>query len=166
MMRGATPGELDGTNRGDLSIGKVRILRFQSDDQLTHGNRKGAVMILSLLFGGPEEANNAVSIEGISSSTQAPFRQTRFLCPFCWWNTKKGDGANPFIQALFWCSTPLLDEMVVVCSLPMLSLGLWHTYNSRDRGKGDEAGRILYQLDDFADMLREKLDHDNDLLRT
>jgi hypothetical protein len=35
-----------------------------------------------------------------------------------------------------------------------------------DRGKGDEAGRILYQLDDFADMLQEKLDHDNDLLRT
>jgi len=63
MMRGTTPGELDGTNRGDLSIRKVCILGFEIDDQLTHGDRKGAVMILSLRFGGPEEADYAMCIK-------------------------------------------------------------------------------------------------------
>jgi hypothetical protein len=36
----------------------------------------------------------------------------------------------------------------------------------QDGGKGDETGGILCQLDDLADMLLEKPDHDNDLLRT
>jgi len=125
-MRRTTPGELDGANRSDLSISKVRILRFEIDDQLTHSDRKRAVMILSLRFGGPEEANDAVRIKGISGPTQAPFRQARFLCPFCWWNTKKYDRANSLIQALFWCLTPLLEQMIVVRSLPTFSLGLWH----------------------------------------
>jgi hypothetical protein len=34
----------------------------------------------------------------------------------------------------------------------------------RERGKGNETGRILCPLDDLADMLQEKLDHDNNLL--
>jgi len=54
------------------------------DDQLTHGDRKGAVMILSLCFGGPEEADYAMCIKGIAGSTQTPFRQAGFLRPFCW----------------------------------------------------------------------------------
>ena len=33
-------------------------------------------------------------------------------------------------------------------------------------GKGDRTKSILYQLDDLRDMLREKLAHDKNLLRT
>ncbi len=83
-------------------------------------------MILSLFFGGPEETNDAMRIEGVSRSTQAPFRQTGLLRSFCWRNAKQGDRANPFIQALLWCATPLLEQMIVVRSLPSFSLGLWH----------------------------------------
>ena len=104
-------------------------------------------------------------IKGISGSTQAPFRQTGFLRPFCWWDAEKGDGSDPFIQALFWCPTPLLEQMVVVRSLPAFALGLWHTRNSKMKAKETRRG-ILCQLDDLADMLLEKPDHDNDLLRT
>ena len=87
MMRGTTPGELDGANRGDLSIREVGILGFEINDELAHGDRKRAVMILSLRFGRPEEANDPVRIKGISSSAQTPFRQTRLLCPFSWRNS-------------------------------------------------------------------------------
>lgn len=34
-----------------------------------------------------------------------------------------------------------------------------------ERGKGDEAGRILCPFDDLAGMLQEELEHDNNLLR-
>jgi hypothetical protein len=93
--------------------------------------REGAVMILSLRFRRPEETNDAMRVKGISGSTQAPFRQARFLRPFCWWNAEKHDRPDPLIQALLWGSTPLLEQMIVVRSLPALSLGLWHTCNSR-----------------------------------
>ena len=74
MVRRTTSVELDRANRRNLSIRKVGILGFEIDDQLAHGDRKRAVMILSLRFGGPEEANDSVCIKGISVSTQAPFR--------------------------------------------------------------------------------------------
>src|SRR5260370_5842757 len=112
MMRGTTPSELDGANRRDLSIRKVCILGFEIDDQLTHGDRKGAVVILSLRFGGPEEADYAMRIKGISGSTQAPFRQAGFLRPFCWRYAKKGAGADPFIQAVVCPSTPLFEQII------------------------------------------------------
>jgi hypothetical protein len=89
------------------------------------------MMILSLRFGGPEEANDSVCIKGISGSTQAPFREARLSCPFCRRNSEKHDRANTFIQALLWSSAPLLEQMVVVRSFPAFSLGLWHTRNSR-----------------------------------
>src|SRR6266567_4043623 len=165
MMRGTTPGELDGTNRGNLSIGKVCILGLEVDNQLTHRDRQRPMMVFSLRFGGPEEADHAMRIKGISGSTQAPFRQTGFLRPFCWWDAEQGDGPDPFIQALFWCPTPLLEQMVVVRSLPAFALGLWHTRNSKREAKEMRRKGILCQLDDLADMLREKLHHDNDLLR-
>src|SRR5712691_7370258 len=76
-----------------------------------------------------------------------------------------GDGSDPFIQALFWCPTPLLEQMVVVRSLPAFSLGLWHTRSSKMEAKEMRRRGILCQLDDLADILREKLHHDNDLLR-
>src|SRR5260370_9372241 len=113
MMRGTTPSELDGANRRDLSIRKVCILGFEIDDQLTHGDRKGAVVILSLRFGGPEEADYAMRIKGISGSTQAPFRQAGFLRPFCWRHPKKGDRPGPFIQALVWPSTTLFVKVII-----------------------------------------------------
>src|SRR5260370_13837839 len=122
MMRGTTPRELDGANRRDLSIRKVCILGFEIDDQLTHGDRKGAVVILSLRFGGPEEADYAMRIKGISGSTQAPFRQAGFLRPFCWRDAQKGDGPGPFIQALLWRSTPRLKPIIVVGSAPAFCL--------------------------------------------
>jgi hypothetical protein len=130
MMRRTTPSELDRTNSGDLSIRKVCILGFEIDDQLTHRDRQRPMMVFSLSFGRPEEADHAMRIKGVSRSPQAPCRQTCFLCPFCWWHTEQYDGANPFIQALFWCPTPLLEQMIVVPSLPAFSLGLWHTRNS------------------------------------
>ncbi len=104
-------------------------------------------------------------IKGISGSTQAPFRQTGFLRPFGWRDAEQGDGSDPFIQALFWCPTPLLEQMIVVRSLPAFSLA-FGTHNSRDEGKGDETGHPLCQLDYLADMLLEKPDQDNDPLRT
>jgi len=113
MMRGTTPGELDGANRGDLSIREVGILGFEINDELAHGDRKRAVMILSLRFRRPEETNDAMRVKGISGSTQAPFRQARFLRPFCWWNAEKHDRPDPLIQALLWGSTPLLEQMIV-----------------------------------------------------
>ena len=142
-MRGTTPGELDGANRRDLTIGKVRILGFEIDDQLTHRDRKGAVVILSLRFSGPEEADYAMRIKSVSGSTQAPFRQAGFLRPFCWRNTEKGDGSDPFIQALFWRSTPLLEQMIVVGSLPAFSLSLWHTCNSKREAKETRRGASI-----------------------
>src|SRR5258708_13468826 len=111
MMRGTTPSELDGANRRDLSIRKVCILGFEIDDQLTHGDRKGAVVILSLRFGGPEEADYAMRIKGISGSTQAPFRQAGFLRPFCWRGAKKGGGPDPFLQPFLFPSPPPLHSI-------------------------------------------------------
>src|SRR5260370_23458635 len=140
MMRGTTPSELDGANRRDLSIRKVCILGFEIDDQLTHGDRKGAVVILSLRFGGPEEADYAMRIKGISGSTEAAFREAGFWRPLCWRDAKKGDGPDPFIQALLWRSTPLLEQMIVVGSLPAFSLGLWHTRNSKMEAKETKRG--------------------------
>jgi hypothetical protein len=98
------------------------------------------MMVFSLRFGRPEEADHAVRIKGISGSTQAPFRQTGFLCPFCWRDAEQGDGSDPFIQALFWCPTPLLEQMIVVRSLPAFSLGLWHTHNSKMKAKETRRG--------------------------
>src|SRR5438270_11678716 len=83
-------------------------------------------MILSLLLAGPEEADDPVGTKGVSRSPQAPCRQTCFLCPFCCWHTEQYDRTNPFVQALFWCSTRLLERMIVVCSLLSFSLRLWH----------------------------------------
>src|SRR5260370_4013103 len=140
MMRRTTPGELDGTNRRDLSIRKVCILDCEIDEQLTHRDRQRPMMVLSLSFGGPEEADHAMRIKGISGSTQAPFRQTRFLRPFSRRNPVKDDGSNPFIQALFWCPTPLLEQMIVVRSLPAFSLDLWHTSNSKMEAKETRLG--------------------------
>jgi hypothetical protein len=132
VMRRTTPIELDRTNRSNLPIGKIGILGFEVHDQLTHGDRKRAVMIYSLRFGWSEETNDAMCVKGIRSTTQAPFCQTCFLCAFCWRDAEKHNRANPFIQALFWGSTPLLEQMIVVRSLPSFSLGLWHRYNSRE----------------------------------
>src|SRR5260370_14552623 len=123
MMRGTTPSELDGATRGDLSIRKVCILGVEIDEQLTHGERKGAVVILSLRFGGPEEADYAMRIKGISGSTQAPFRQAGFLRPFCWRDAKKGGGAHPSLQALLWRSSPRLRKMIVCGSVPAFPPG-------------------------------------------
>jgi hypothetical protein len=123
------------------------------------------MMVFSLSFGRPEEADHAMGIKGISGSTQAPFRQTGFLRPLGFRDAKKGDGSDPFIQALFWCPTPLLEQMIVVRSLPAFSLGLWHTRSSKREAKEMRRKGILCQLDDLADMLREKLHHDNDLLK-
>ena len=164
-MRRTTPGELDGTNRGDLSIGKVCILGFEIDDQLTHGDRQRPMMVFSLGFGRPEEADHAMRIKGISGSTQAPFRQARFLRPFCWWNAEKHDRSDPLIQALLWGSTPLLEQMVVVRSLPAFSLGLWHTRSSKMEAKEMRRRGILCQLDDLLVMLQEKLDRDKILFQ-
>src|SRR5260370_9942597 len=113
MMRGTTPSELDGANRRDLSIRKVCILGFEIDDQLTHGDRKGAVVILSLRFGGPEEADYAMRIKGISGSTQAPFRQAGFLRPFCSRDGQKGGGPCPFHQTLLLALPSRLEPSVV-----------------------------------------------------
>src|SRR5947207_12587060 len=93
-MRWTTPSELDRTNSGDLSIRKVCILGFKIDDQLTHRDRQRPMMVFSLRFGGPEEADHAMRIKGISGSTQAPFRQTGFLRPFCRRDAEKGDGSK------------------------------------------------------------------------
>jgi len=82
------------------------------------------MMVFSLSFGGPEKADHAMRIKGISGSAQAPFRQAGFLRPFCWWDPKQGNGPDPFVQALFWRSTPLLEQMIVVGSFPAFSPGL------------------------------------------
>src|SRR6266516_6412434 len=156
MMRRMTPGELDGTNRGDLSISKVCILGFEIDDQLTHRDRQRPMMVFSLRFGGPEEADHAMRIKGITGSTQAPFRQAGFLRPFCWRYAEQGDRSDPFIQALFWCPTPLLEQMIVVRSLPAFSLRLWHTSNSKMEAKETRLEGILCHLDYLAGMLLEK----------
>jgi hypothetical protein len=123
------------------------------------------MMVLSLDLGGPEEADHTMRIKGITGSTQAPFRQAGFLSSFCWQYAEQGDGSDPFIQALFWCLTPLLEQMLVVRSLPAFSLGLWHTHNTKMKAKETRRG-ILCQLDHLADMLLEKPNPDNDLLRT
>ena len=73
VMRRTTPVELDCTNRGNLSIGKISILSFEIDDQLAHGNRKRAVVIFSLRFGWSKEANDTMCIKGISSTTETSF---------------------------------------------------------------------------------------------
>jgi hypothetical protein len=135
-----TPVELDCTNRGNLSIGKISILNFEIDDQLAHGNRKRAVVIFSLRFGRSKEANDTMCIKGISSTTETSFCRTCFLCSFYRWNSKKYDGANPFIQALLWGSTPLLEQMIVVRSLPSFSLGLWHRCHSTRSAKETRRG--------------------------
>jgi hypothetical protein len=103
------------------------------------------VVTLSLRFGRSAEADHPMRIKGISGSTQAPFCQTGFLRPFCWRDTVKYDRSDPFIQALFWCPTALLEQMIVVGSLSALSPGLWHTRNSRDEDKGTETRGILCQ---------------------
>jgi hypothetical protein len=129
-MTGATPGKLDSANGRNLSISKVSIFRLEIHNQLTHRNGKRSMMVLSLRFGGSEEADHAMCIKSISSSTQAPFCQTGFLRSFSRRNPVKDDRANSFIQALFWCPTPLLNQMIVVGSLSPLSLGLWHVSSS------------------------------------
>jgi len=48
---------------------------------------------------------------------------------------------------------------------PLEHLGFWHTRSSEREAKEMRRKGILCQLDDLADMLREKLDHDNDLLK-
>jgi hypothetical protein len=108
MMRRTASGELDRTNRGDLSIRQVCILGFEIDDELTHRDRQRPMMILSLSFGRPEETDHAMCIKGISGSTQAPFRQVGFLRPLGFRDAEKHDRSDSFIQALFWRSTPLL----------------------------------------------------------
>src|SRR5579883_1632786 len=149
-MRRTTPGELDGTNGGNLTVSKIGILGFEIHDQLTHGDRKRAVMIFSLRSRWSEEANDAMRVKGISCAAQAPFRQVRLLCPFCRSNSEKYDRANAFIQALLWSSTPLLEQMVVVRSLPAFSLSLWRTRNSCAlTGKGDAHEGILCLLDNL-----------------
>jgi hypothetical protein len=51
--------------------------------------------------------------------------------------------------------------MVVIRPLSALSLGLWHTCNSRAWiDKGDETVGIHSPLDDLFAMLWEKIDHD------
>src|SRR2546429_9994135 len=110
-------------------------------------------MILSLLLAGSEEANDPVGIKGVSRSPQAPCRQTCFLCPFCRWHTEQYDRTNPFIQALFWCSTPLLEQMIVVRSLPSFSFSLWHRRPPCLISKGGKTRGILCQLDDVRAML-------------
>src|SRR6266568_3044390 len=140
MMRRTAPSELDRANSGNLAIGKVCILGLEVHNQLTHRDRQRPMMVFSLGFGRPEKAHHAVRIKGINGSTQAPFRQTGFLSPFCWRYAEQGDGSDPLIQALFWCSTPLLEQMIVVRSLPAFSLGLWHTHNSEMKAKETRRG--------------------------
>src|SRR5436305_15311948 len=84
------------------------------------------MMIFSLRFRGPEEADDAMCVKSISSSTQASFCQPCFLRSFSRRKPVKDNRANPFIQTLLWCPTPLLNQMIVVGSLSPLSLGLWH----------------------------------------
>ncbi len=47
-------------------------------------------------FSPKEEADHTMCIKGITGSTQAPFRQTGFLSPFCWQYAEQGDGSDPF----------------------------------------------------------------------
>ena len=123
------------------------------------------MMVFSLGPGGPEEADPTMRIKGIPGSTQAPFRQAGFLRALGLRYAEQGEGSDPYIQVLFWRPTPLLEQMRVVRSLPSFSLGLWHTHNSKMKAK--ETRRSIHSpLDDRADMLLEKPDPDNDLLRT
>ncbi len=103
-------------------------------------------------------------IKGGGRSTQATFYQTGFFSPVCRRYAEQSDRANPFIQPLFWCPTPLLEKMIVVGSFPAFSPGLWHTSNSKMEAKEARLGGILCHLDYLAGMLLEKTDHDNDLL--
>src|SRR5579859_3282541 len=96
------------------------------------------MMILSLCFGGPEEADHSMCIKGISRSPKAPLRQASFLCPFCWWDAIQHDRSDPFIEALFWRSAPLLEQMIIVGSFSAFALGLWHTSCCLSEDKGDE----------------------------
>jgi len=47
-------------------------------DELAHSDGQRSVMILSLCFGGSEEAEHAMCIKGISSSPQTSRRQASF----------------------------------------------------------------------------------------
>ncbi len=69
MMARTTPGELNGTNGGDLAIGKVGILGLEIHDELAHRDRQRPVTIVSLGFGGSKEADDAVRIKGLGSAT-------------------------------------------------------------------------------------------------
>src|SRR5438552_2079710 len=115
-MRRTTPGELDSTNGGDFTISKVYILSLAIDDQLAHRNWQRPMMVLPLSLCGPKETDDTMRIKGIGGSTQATFGQTGFLRSFCWRDAKQSDGSNPFIQALFWVSAPLLEQVIVVSS--------------------------------------------------
>ena len=89
-----------------------------------------AFLGLSNLFGGTKEAHHVFRVKSRGRSTQRTFRYPSFLSPFCGWNPKQSDGANPFIQALFWRPTPLKEQMIVVSSFSAFTLGLRHTRSS------------------------------------
>jgi hypothetical protein len=70
MMTGTAPLKLDGTNGSDLSQRELGILGLEINDELAHRDRQRPMMALPLGFGWTKEADYALRIKGVGSSTQ------------------------------------------------------------------------------------------------
>jgi hypothetical protein len=80
-----------------------------------------------------------VRIKGRGSSTQRALCSTRLLRSLGRRNPVEDDGANLFIYPLFWRSTPLDQQMVVVGVFSAFSLGFWPTSAP---GRRENAGNL------------------------
>src|SRR5579885_1999647 len=83
-------------------------------------------MAFAFLFGGTEETEQALPVKGIRHSAQRMLRQTRFIGAFLGRLAEKDHGSYPFVQALFWSTAPLLDQVVIVSALPSFPLRFGH----------------------------------------
>ncbi len=94
------------------------------------------MMVLALGLRRAKEADHATRVKGRCSATQGAFCQTGLLRPFSRSNAVQDDEANLFIEPLFWCATPLNQQMIRVGAFSPLSLRLWHSHPPLGREKG------------------------------
>src|SRR2546421_7704551 len=120
--------KLNEANSGNLTERKIGKLRFEIDNQLTHGYWQGAMRIVPLGLRGSEETDHASFIEVISRTAQAPFWERGLLGTFCWSSSIEDNGTNTLIEALFRPSTPLLDQFPIVSPFPSLPFRFWHLF--------------------------------------
>ena len=125
------------------------MLCFEIDNELAHGDWQGAVHVMLLFSRWTEKNHYALLIKSVCMAAKRPFRQRGLSCSFSWSLTIQDNGANTFIQPLFWKASPLLNLFPIIGSLLSFAFRFRHPCPSLMGGPSCALLMKLQLVDNF-----------------